>query len=50
MLDAFDSHNPENYIKRLPWHSHRSIKTVNYLVHGRIDHRNGLGNRGSYIR
>lgn len=46
MLDAFDSHNPEDYIKGFPWHPHRGIETVTYLIHGRIDHGDSLGNRG----
>ena len=47
MLDAFDSHNPEDYIKGFPWHPHRGIETVTYLIKGRIDHEDSLGNKGT---
>lgn len=36
MLDAFDSKNPEDYIKGFPWHPHRGIETVTYLISGLI--------------
>lgn len=32
MLDAFDSSSPEDYIKGYPWHPHRGIQTVTYLI------------------
>jgi redox-sensitive bicupin YhaK (pirin superfamily) len=47
MLDAFDSTNPEDYIKGFPWHPHRGIETVTYLIEGEIDHGDSLGNRGA---
>jgi len=47
MLDSFDSKNPEDYIKGFPWHPHRGIETVTYLIEGRIDHEDSLGNAGS---
>jgi len=47
MLDAFDSVNPEDYTKGFPWHPHRGIETVTYLISGRIDHMDSLGNRGT---
>jgi len=46
MLDGFDSVNPEDYIKGFPWHPHRGIETVTYLLHGEIEHGDSLGNRG----
>jgi len=46
MLDAFDSTNPADYIKGFPWHPHRGIETVTYLVGGRIEHGDSLGNSG----
>ncbi len=46
MLDAFDSLNSEDYIKGFPWHPHRGIETITYLVEGRIEHGDSLGNRG----
>lgn len=46
MLDAFDSSNPEDYIKGFPWHPHRGIETVTYLISGLIEHGDSLGNEG----
>ncbi|MBS3995306.1 MAG: pirin family protein, partial [Alkaliphilus sp.] len=34
MLDAFDSSDPADYIKGFPWHPHRGIETVTYLIEG----------------
>ena len=47
MLDGFDSTNPEDYIKGFPWHPHRGIETVTYLLKGEIEHGDSLGNKGS---
>ena len=49
MLDAFDSHNPDDYIKGFPTHPHRGIETFTYLMRGRIDHEDSLGNAGSIV-
>ncbi len=46
MLDAFDSTNSEDYIKGFPWHPHRGIETVTYLLDGIIEHGDSLGNKG----
>lgn len=46
MLDGFDSLNPEDYIKGFPWHPHRGIETVTYLLQGKIEHSDSLGNKG----
>lgn len=46
MLDAFDSTNPEDYIKGFPLHPHRGIETVTYLIEGEIEHMDSLGNKG----
>lgn len=47
MLDAFDSTNPDDYILGFPWHPHRGIETVTYLVQGLIEHGDSLGNAGT---
>ena len=47
MLDAFDSADPADYVKGFPWHPHRGIETVTYLIHGDIEHRDSIGNKGS---
>lgn len=49
MLDAFDSSNPGDYIKGFPWHPHRGIETVTYLISGDIEHGDSLGNKGSIL-
>lgn len=46
MLDAFDSRDPKDYVKGFPWHPHRGIETVTYLIAGDIAHGDSLGNSG----
>jgi quercetin 2,3-dioxygenase len=46
LLDAFDSSDSRDYIKGFPWHPHRGIETITYLVEGKIEHGDSLGNRG----
>lgn len=47
MLDGFDSKDPNDYIKGFPWHPHRGIETVTYLVSGEMEHGDSLGNKGT---
>lgn len=47
MLDAFDSTNPDQYTKGFPFHPHRGIETVTYLIKGEVDHADSLGNKGT---
>lgn len=47
LLDAFDSTKEEDYIKGFPWHPHRGIQTVTYLIKGNIEHADSLGNKGA---
>lgn len=47
MLDAFDSTDPSDYVKGFPWHPHRGIETVTYLIEGSIEHGDSLGNKGT---
>lgn len=49
MLDAFDSRDPADYVKGFPWHPHRGIETVTYLIQGDIEHGDSLGNRGEIL-
>ena len=46
MLDAFDSTNPDDYMKGFPMHPHRGIETFTYLIEGEFSHRDTLGNAG----
>jgi len=47
MLDGFDSTDPGDYIKGFPWHPHRGIETITYLIKGKLEHGDSLGNRGT---
>ena len=46
MLDDFRSDNPDDYIKGFPWHPHRGIETVTYMINGEVEHGDSLGNKG----
>lgn len=46
LLDAFDSTDPDDYTKGFPWHPHRGIETVTYLISGKIEHGDSLNNSG----
>ena len=48
MLDAFDSTNPEDYVKGFPWHPHRGIETITYLIRGDIDMAIVWGTRAAF--
>lgn len=47
MLDVFDSENPEDYVLGFPMHPHRGIETITYLINGKINHKDSLGNAGT---
>jgi redox-sensitive bicupin YhaK (pirin superfamily) len=46
LLDDFRSDNPAYYIKGFPWHPHRGIETITYMLDGRVEHGDSLGNAG----
>jgi redox-sensitive bicupin YhaK (pirin superfamily) len=46
MLDAFRSENPDDYRRGFPWHPHRGIETITYILDGDVEHGDSLGNRG----
>lgn len=46
LLDDFRSENPAEYIAGFPWHPHRGIETVTYMLDGRVEHEDSLGNKG----
>ncbi len=46
LLDDFHSENPADYVKGFPWHPHRGIETVTYMLNGEIDHGDSMGNKG----
>lgn len=46
MLDEFFSDNPDDYIAGFPAHPHRGFETVTYMLEGRMEHKDHLGNTG----
>jgi hypothetical protein len=46
MLDDFRSDNPEDYLKGFPWHPHRGIETITYVLRGDVEHGDSMGNKG----
>jgi redox-sensitive bicupin YhaK (pirin superfamily) len=46
LLDDFRSGNPEHYLKGFPWHPHRGIETITYVLRGDVEHGDSMGNKG----
>ena len=46
MLDDFRSDIPDHYLKGFPWHPHRGIETITYILKGDVEHGDSLGNTG----
>lgn len=46
LLDDFRSNNPEDYVKGFPWHPHRGMETITYVLKGDVAHGDSLGNTG----
>ena len=46
LLDDFRSDNPDHYLKGFPWHPHRGIETITYVLRGEVEHGDSMGNRG----
>ena len=46
LLDDFHSNSPEDYLNGFPWHPHRGIETITYVLDGDIEHGDSIGNRG----
>src|SRR3984957_18760100 len=47
LLDDFRNDVPEDYLAGFPWHPHRGIETITYVLAGRVEHGDSLGNRGN---
>jgi redox-sensitive bicupin YhaK (pirin superfamily) len=46
LLDDFRSHNPDHYRLGFPWHPHRGIETITYILKGDVEHGDSMGNQG----
>jgi len=46
LLDYFGSDNPADYAAGFPWHPHRGIETITYMLQGKVEHSDSLGNMG----
>jgi len=46
MLDDFHSDRPADYMAGFPWHPHRGIETVTYMISGEVEHGDSMGNKG----
>jgi len=46
LLDDFRNDRPEDYLAGFPWHPHRGIETITYVLAGSVEHADSMGNRG----
>ncbi len=46
LLDDFHSNDPAEYLPGFPWHPHRGIETITYVLHGKVEHGDSMGNKG----
>jgi redox-sensitive bicupin YhaK (pirin superfamily) len=47
LFDDFRNENPGDYLAGFPWHPHRGIETITYVLAGTVEHGDSLGNRGA---
>jgi redox-sensitive bicupin YhaK (pirin superfamily) len=47
LLDDFRNERPEDYLAGFPWHPHRGIETITYVLAGTVEHGDSMGNHGS---
>ena len=46
LLDDFRGDHPDDYLKGFPWHPHRGIETITYVLAGEVEHGDSMGNNG----
>jgi redox-sensitive bicupin YhaK (pirin superfamily) len=46
LLDDFRGDNPRDYLRGFPWHPHRGIETITYMLEGTVEHGDSMGNKG----
>src|SRR5664279_2534251 len=47
MLDDFHTSIPDEYLAGFPWHPHRGIETITYVLEGLVEHGDSMGNKGA---
>ena len=47
LFDDFRNERPADYLQGFPWHPHRGIETITYVLAGTVEHGDSLGNRGN---
>ncbi len=47
LFDDFRNERPQDFLKGFPWHPHRGIETITYVLSGTVEHGDSLGNRGT---
>jgi len=46
LLDDFRSNDPKHFLQGFPWHPHRGIETITYVLRGNVEHGDSMGNKG----
>ncbi len=47
LLDDFRNDKPDQYLAGFPWHPHRGIETITYVIEGNVEHGDSMGNKGN---